>query len=110
MSDFGFRISGELRPAASLDGGVQNTRNPTSEIRNPSSSVFPANDIGGSPFAPGLSIRAIADDVGLFAMLARKLVDVGMAPGIERDLLAKVGAVPLIHVRRLDAQGLEALF
>src|SRR5438552_1885019 len=45
MSDFGCRISGALSLAASTCDVHENTRNPTSEIRHPSSSGHPKSDI-----------------------------------------------------------------
>src|ERR1019366_6546322 len=72
--------------------------------------VFPTDNVGIDPFAAGLAVGAEADDlrfVGL--MFAGEAVDEVAGPGILGDVLGHVGAVPLVDVRRLDAQRLQTL-
>src|SRR5579885_2720447 len=71
--------------------------------------VFPADDVGIQSVAARLAVGAIADDVGLVAVFAGVLVNVVVAPGVFRNFLGHVGAVPLIEVGGLHAQRLQPL-
>ena len=63
-------------------------------------------EVGVLARAAGLAVLAVRDDVEL-VLLAGDLVDVGLAPRIERHFLAQVGAVPLRLGRRLLEQRLQ---
>src|ERR1035437_4039959 len=72
--------------------------------------ILPTEDVGIDPFAAGLAIGAEAHDlrfVGL--MFAGEAVDEVASPGVLWDVLGHVGAVPLVYIRGLHAQRLQAL-
>ena len=58
---------------------------------------FPADYIGVQVRAAGLAVGAVADDVGLIAMIAGEFIDIGMAPRIVSEILREIGTVPLFH-------------
>src|SRR5471030_901731 len=72
--------------------------------------VLPTDDIGIQSFAAGLAIAAETDDIRLVAMLARKLVNVVVGPGVFGDILRHIRPIPLVGVRRFHAQGDQTLF
>src|SRR5450759_3821801 len=84
---------------------------PRSRLRlGPPLLVFPTDNVGIDPFAAGLAVGSEADDlrfVGL--MFAGEAVDEVAGPGILGYVLGHVGAVPLVDIRRLDAQRLQTL-
>src|ERR1017187_413511 len=72
--------------------------------------VFPTDDVGIDPFAAGLAIGTEADNLGFVGlMFAGEAVDEVTGPGILGNVLGHVGAVPLVDIGGLDAQGLQAL-
>src|SRR5215831_3655047 len=73
--------------------------------------LLPTDDVGIDSFAAGLPIGAQADNIRLVVpVLSRIPVGVVHAPGIFRDVLRQVWAIPLKHVGRLDAQRQQTLF
>src|SRR6266404_2564736 len=71
------------------------------------SSVLPVHDVGVHAIAARLSVGAITHQV-IIAVVAGRFVNVGMAPGIHRDLFLQIRAVPLLHARRLGLQCFQA--
>src|SRR5271168_1311731 len=47
--------------------------------------ILPADDIGIQPIPAGRAVGAVAQHVGIVTVLAGKLVDVGMAPGVRSE-------------------------
>src|SRR6516225_1954646 len=68
----------------------------------------PRGDVGGLARTAGLAVLAVGQEVVL-AVLARRLVDVARAPGVQRNGLLQVRAGPLVDVLRTRVQRLEPL-
>ncbi len=64
-------------------------------------------DVGVFARAARLAVPAVGDEIEVASLLPRELVDVGVVPGIERDRLLQVGAVPLRLARGLGDEGVE---
>src|SRR5437773_2636545 len=65
------------------------------------------------PLASTFSFKMILTFTGIphsLAMHTGKLVQIRMTPGIHRNVLPKIGPVPLSHDRGLSAQRFQALF
>ena len=65
--------------------------------------------LAGLAFAARLRIAAQAQQV-IVAMLARRPVLVGLAPGIAGDVTLQIRPSPLRHIARRQAQRDQALF
>src|SRR5580693_8172053 len=72
--------------------------------------IAPTDDVRIQSFPARCAVSAQADDVGLVAMLPRKLVEVRTPPRIERDVLRQIGSGPLIQAFRFHAQRLQTHF
>src|SRR5579859_3674130 len=70
---------------------------------------FPTDDVRIVPFAAGRTVGAKADDVGVQPVVAWELVDIGVSPGVRRDILGHVGPFPAVHAFRLFTQRLQSL-
>src|SRR5580704_11590551 len=73
-------------------------------------SVFPTDNVGTVSLAAGLTVGAVADDVGLIAVLAGVVINIRVFPGIDADVFVGIRPLPVVGVLRLDAQRLQALF
>src|ERR1039457_6152338 len=71
--------------------------------------LFPTDDVRIFAFSSGLAVEAVGDDVRLVPVLSGELVDIGMSPGIQRNFFRQIGAVPVGHVARLQAEGRQPL-
>src|SRR6266481_5030367 len=57
--------------------------------------LLPAHDVARFAVATGLTIGAVGQEVvSGRVLLAGRLIDVGVAPGVERDVFAEVGPAP----------------
>src|SRR5882672_807466 len=75
--------------------------------RSASGAQLVVADVGVLARSSGLAVLAERDDV-VVAFLAGLLIGVGLAPGVEWDVLAQVGPVPLGFVLRAADQSDEA--
>src|SRR5579863_4155932 len=71
--------------------------------------LSPTLDVRILSVSAWLAVRPEADDVWLVAVIPRKLVDVGAAPGVEGDLLGEIRPIPVVDPRRSHPQGRQAL-
>src|SRR6185312_2236598 len=71
--------------------------------------VVPTDDVGINAVSTRLAVGAVAGQVGVVSMIARKLVYVWVAPRIVCDILLKVRTLPVVRAIWLHAQGLQAL-
>src|SRR5579875_3429541 len=71
--------------------------------------IAPTDDIGIIPLPAGLAVGAQREDVRLIAVLARILIKIGAAPGIQRNILGQIRTRPLRLIVRFDAQRVQAL-
>src|SRR5262249_718368 len=70
---------------------------------------FPTNDVRIVSFAAGRAVAAEADDVGIKTVVTGELVNVVVPPGVLRDFLRRVGALPAVHTLGLLAKRLQTL-
>src|SRR5579862_2174900 len=71
--------------------------------------VLPTGDVRIIAVSAGLAIQAVAQNVGIIAMLAGIFVHIGTSPGIVLDVLLQIGPLPVVDIFRFDAQRLQAL-
>ena len=57
----------------------------------------------------GLAVGAVTDNVGVVTVLSGETIDVGIVPGIGRDLFVGIRPLPVVGVLRFVAQRLQAL-
>src|ERR1700682_2562244 len=72
--------------------------------------VFPTEDVGIDPISARLSVRPVADDIGLVSVLAGEAILVRSTPGIVFDVLLQIRPLPVLDVLGLHTQRLQALF
>src|SRR5579863_1616426 len=70
---------------------------------------LPAFDVGILSVPAWRTVSAVADDVGLVAVIPGEFVDVRAAPRFERNLLGQIRTVPVVGSRRSHAQRLQTL-
>src|SRR5579863_5826038 len=71
--------------------------------------ILPPDYVGIVPVSARRAILAIADDVGLVAMIAGIVIDVRMAPRIVSDLLLHIRPLPVLDGLRFVTERLQAL-
>src|SRR5262245_18934735 len=69
-------------------------------------SLLPTGNITAIILTARDAVGTIGNDV-VGTMVTRALVDVGLAPGIERYFFLEIGSIPTLHSARLLVQGLE---
>src|ERR1700676_4576341 len=72
--------------------------------------VAPTDNVGSVPFSAGLSVRAQRNQIRFVSVVTRKLVEIRVAPRIERSILRQIRAGPLIDAIRLHAQRVQPHF
>src|SRR3990170_5765929 len=71
--------------------------------------TLPAHDVLVLSLSTGHPISTVRDDI-VVPVLSRRLVEIGMPPWIERDLLLfQIGAIPVLDRSRIDKQCPQAL-
>src|SRR5580700_1699175 len=70
--------------------------------------LLPALNVSIYALATLTAVRPVGNDL-VVSMLTGAVVDVGMLPGIQRNLLRKIRAVPVFEPRRPGAQRLQTL-
>src|SRR5580693_3796423 len=88
--------------------------------------LFPAHNVAVDAIATRLAVSAEGDDVGLFAdvlglilsvwrvrigsaVLTGKRIAIGVPPGISRNVVSGVRALPLVAALGSGAEGLQSL-
>src|SRR6185312_7603165 len=71
--------------------------------------VVPTDDVGINAVSARLAVGAVAGQVGVVSMIAGKLVNVRMAPGVVGDILLEVRTLPVVRAVGFHAQGLQTL-
>src|SRR4029077_5162336 len=69
--------------------------------------IAPADNVCVIPFSARLAVRAERNQVGFVSVVTGELVEIGMAPGIERRILRQIRTRPLVDALRFHAQRVQ---